>query len=117
MSDDGLLRNGSGPNVLEHMFPISVLRIEPGVVWGTDRVVTSASGTFGFAAIGDSGEALPELYDSRESSVMVALYYQGLLVRNDTLARTSVAHVSMVNGSVDMAVLVHHTVHVQARQN
>ena len=27
---DGLFRNGTGPNVLEHMFPIEVLRIEPG---------------------------------------------------------------------------------------
>ena len=42
--DDGLFKNGTGANVLEHIFPIEVLRIEPGTVWGTDRIVTSKSG-------------------------------------------------------------------------
>ena len=42
--DDGLFKNGTGANVLQHMFPIEVLRIEPGTVWGTDRIVTSKSG-------------------------------------------------------------------------
>ena len=42
--DDGLFKNGTGANVLEYMFPIEVLRIEPGTVWGTDRIVTSKSG-------------------------------------------------------------------------
>ena len=42
--DDGLFKNGTGANVLEYIFPIEVLRIEPGTVWGTDRIVTSKSG-------------------------------------------------------------------------
>lgn len=104
---DGLFRNGSGPNVLEHMFPISVLRIEPRVVWGTDRIITSTSGSFGFAAIDEeSGDALPNLQDATTSSIRVALYFEGLLVRNFTVAG-AVANVSMASDSVDMAVLVH----------
>lgn len=106
---DGLFRNSSGPNVLDYMFPISVLRIEPGIVWGTDRIITSTSGDFGFAAIDSkSGEALPELHDTASSSILVALYFQGLLVRNVTVAGAH-AQVSIVSGSVDMAVLVHST--------
>ena len=104
---DGLFRNGSGSNVLEHMFPISVLRIEPGTVWGVDRIVTSKSGQYGFASIGSDGDAVPQLHEGADGSgtkVTVLLYSKGFLISNVTTAG-AVAHVKM-GGSVDMAVLV-----------
>eukprot|EP01043_Picozoa_sp_COSAG02_P061135 COSAG02_NODE_8146_length_2690_cov_3.119259_1_plen_740_part_00 len=106
---DGLFSNGTGPNVLEHMFPIEVLQIEPGVVWGTNRIVTSKSGSFGFAALDDNGEATPQLAldmtNTSKQQVTTFLYYQGFLVRNHSTAGV-VAQVEMVLGCVDMAVVV-----------
>ena len=104
---DGLFRNGSGSNVIEHMFPISVLRIEPGTVWGADRIVTSKAGRYGFASIGSDGGAAPHLHEGADGSgteVAVFLYSKGFLISNATTAG-AVVHVKM-EGSVDMAVLV-----------
>lgn len=109
---DGLFRNGTGPNVLEHMFPIEVLRIEPGVVWGTNRIVTSKSGSYGFASLDSNGEATPRPVSgaagatkASKQHVTTFLYYQGFLIRNHSVAG-AVAQVEMVPGSVDMAVIV-----------
>ena len=86
------------------MFPISILRIEPGTVWGTDRIVTSKSGTYGFASIGADGEAVSQLHETA-AGVAVFLYNKGFLVSNTTTAGP-VARVKMMEGDVDVAVVV-----------
>lgn len=82
------------------------------MVWGIDRIVTSKSGSYGFAALDTSGEPTPQLASGATGATKVSkqhvttfLYYQGFLVRNHSVAGV-VAQVEMVPGSVDMAVVV-----------
>jgi hypothetical protein len=101
---DGLFKEGSGPNLLEHMFPIDVLHIEPHTVWGVDRIVTSSSGVYGFAQIDNRGYALPTL--DGDSGMTVYTYRSGAL-RNTTkvAAGGDGAGITLQEGT-DVAVIV-----------
>jgi hypothetical protein len=43
---DGLFAKGSSPPMLQRMFPLTALRIGPGMVIGKERIITKQNGTF-----------------------------------------------------------------------
>ena len=101
---DGMWHRGFGPNVLQHMFPIDVLRIEPHTVWGTQRIVTSVSGTYQFARRDSHGYATR---DAEPMAATVYLYLKGGLVRIEAKPATETGVVITLAPAVaDMAVIV-----------
>jgi hypothetical protein len=102
---DGLFEKGSSPNtVLQFMFPIEILRVEPRVVWGLDRIITSASGRYAFADTDAQGRALPTV---ALSAMTVLTYHKGVLMATKRVPpSTDGFELELLTGVADMAVLV-----------
>ena len=89
------------------MFPIEILRIEPRTVYGTDRIITSASGTYAFAATDPQGQPLPTV---ASSAVTVYTYLKGTLVATKHMPPSAAGvELQLASGVADMAVMVRTT--------
>ena len=108
---DGLFKKGgsSADNVFTHMFPIDILRIEPHTVYGADRIITSASGSYAFAATDALGRAQPGV---ASVPMTVYSYLKGSLVATKHVPASSAgATLQLASGVADMAVIVRATAH------
>ena len=101
---DGLFHKDSAPNVLMQMFPITIVRIEPRIVWGTDRIITAANGTFGFANVDGNGYPLAGVVPT---PVTLYMYLNAVLVKvvNVTASKQGF-DVLLLPGVSDMAIAV-----------